>query len=362
MSNVFYRKYRPKNFREVSGQEFIIKVLQEAISSKTLSHAYLFAGPRGTGKTTLARIFAKALNCTNPEVSDPCGTCERCSSIEKGRFVDVIEMDAASHRGIDEIRQIKEAVEFQPMHSLYKIYIIDEAHMLTKEAFNALLKILEEPPRYVVFILATTEPEKMIPTVLSRVQRFDFKKLSFKEVKQKLERIIKEEKIQIPKEALSHICYLSEGCLRDAETMLNQIAHVDFEIHDLQTIFNRLNSSTLIHFLSSVATKDSSASLSSLKQFEEFSIPPSYIIKDTLSLARKILLLKLHADAPRILETDTSKEDIEALTTLAKKFETKHLTMFVQNLIEARKNTYYSPIPFLPLELAVIDSVDSQTA
>ncbi len=358
MSHVFYRKYRPKTFREVSGQEFIVKVLQEAVHREMISHAYLLAGPRGTGKTTFARILAKALNCLAPKHGDPCGICENCVSIEKGFFVDVIEMDAASHGGVDEVREIKDAVEFQPMHSQYKVYIIDEAHMLSKAACNALLKILEEPPRYVVFILATTEPEKMIPTVLSRVQRFDFKKLTFKEVRQKLTRIIREEQLAIPDDALTHICYLAEGCLRDAEMMLDQVAHIDLKEHNIQKIFNRPSTVKLMQLLHAVATRNSSDSLAELTEFEASSIPPVHFLRDLLSLARKVVLLKLHKGAVDILSKEIGKEDIATLTLLAEQFELHHLTTLIQNLIESRKNIYYSPLPFLPIELAILTSFE----
>ncbi|MDE1970434.1 MAG: DNA polymerase III subunit gamma/tau [Patescibacteria group bacterium] len=358
MSHVFYRTYRPKTFREIQGQHFAVRVLTEAINRNTISHAYLFAGPRGTGKTTLARILAKALNCAHLKKGDPCGTCEICLAIERGTFVDVIEMDAASHRGIDDIRAIKEAVEFQPMQSAHKVYIIDEAHMLTKDACNALLKVLEEPPEYVVFILATTEPEKMIPTVLSRVQRFDFTRLSFSEVHDKLNYIVQQEGLKIPTEVIDHICYVAEGGLRDAETMLNQIAHTDFATYDIHTIFNRPHTARIIAFLRAIAAHNQSAALSFLTECERASTEPLRVLKDTLSLARKTLLLKLNEPSRATLVSEMSEDDVALLSSCAAEFSTPHLTTLIRNLMDARKYLYYSPIPFLPLELAVIQSTE----
>ena len=218
----FARKYRPRFFREVIGQEVPVKVLRNAVKEGRLANAYLFAGPRGVGKTTLARILAKALNCLKPSEGEPCGECENCKEIDRGHFPDLVEMDAASNRGIDDIRAIREAVSYTPIKGKFKVYIIDEAHMLTREAFNALLKTLEEPPPRTLFILCTTEYEKIPPTILSRCQRLLFSSVSTDEVVDYLKGICSSEGIDFEEEALRNIAILSEGCMRDAASLLDQ--------------------------------------------------------------------------------------------------------------------------------------------
>ena len=216
-----YRTYRPMTFDEVAGQKHIVQTLKNALRENKIAHAYLFCGPRGTGKTTMARIFAKALNCET-EFGNPCNHCENCVAITEGRHPDVIEIDAASNRGIDDIRDLVSKVKYSPILGRYKVYIIDEVHMMTNEAFNALLKTLEEPPENVVFILATTEPYKLMPTILSRCQRYDFTKVSDGDIYNRLFDILQNENIQIEEDALSMLVSLADGGVRDALSMLDQ--------------------------------------------------------------------------------------------------------------------------------------------
>ena len=222
-SQVFYRKWRPQNLSEVVGQEHITKTLAHEVASGKIAHAYLFCGPRGTGKTSTGRILAKAVNCLNPLDGEPCNACEICCSINEGRSLDIIEIDAASNRGIDDIRDLKEKVNFTPSAARYKVYIIDEAHMVTEAASNAFLKTLEEPPAHAIFVLATTEPHKMLSTILSRCQRFDFHRLSQQAMVSRLEFICNKENITIEQESLRLIAKTTTGSLRDAENLLEQM-------------------------------------------------------------------------------------------------------------------------------------------
>ena len=218
-----YRAFRPQKFSDVVGQHHVTKTLQNAITRNKESHAYLFSGPRGTGKTSIAKIFAKALNCQYETDGEPCNECELCVSITDGSANDVIEIDAASNNGVDEIRNIRDKVKYAPAEAEFKVYIIDEVHMLTTGAFNALLKTLEEPPAHAIFILATTEPHKIPATIISRTQRFDFKSLDIEEITERLEFVAQQENTAYDKEALSYIARIAEGGMRDALSIMDQV-------------------------------------------------------------------------------------------------------------------------------------------
>ena len=223
MYQALYRKYRPQLFEDVVGQKVIIKTLSNSILNNKISHAYLFTGPRGTGKTSIAKIFAKIINCENLNGIDPCNNCVNCTQINTKQSTDIIEIDAASNNGVDEIRELRDKVSLVPSFGKYKVYIIDEVHMLTTAAFNALLKTLEEPPKHIIFILATTEPHKIPQTILSRCQRFDFKKISISDIKSRIKKISELENISIDDDAIELIAKLSDGGMRDALGLLDQL-------------------------------------------------------------------------------------------------------------------------------------------
>src|SRR5512143_528153 len=225
MTQALYRKWRPQTFDEVVGQEHVLQTLRNAIGANRIAHAYLFSGPRGTGKTTLARLLAKAVNCLNPDLSArPDNTCAICAAISDGRLLDLIALDAASNRGIDAIRDLRDKINFSPGQARYKVYIIDEVHMLTEPAFNALLKTLEEPPPHAIFVLATTDPHKVPATIVSRCQRYDFRRLTLAEITQRLNVIVADEGLTAAPEALTLIARQATGAMRDAESLLDQLA------------------------------------------------------------------------------------------------------------------------------------------
>ena len=259
MYQTLYRKYRPKNFNEVVGQKIIVQTLRNAIKNNTLTHAYLFTGPRGTGKTSVAKILAKTINCYNLKDEIPCEECESCKQIQEHQAIDILEIDAASNNGVDKIREIRNKVNLVPSVGKYKVYIIDEVHMLTKEAFNALLKTLEEPPNHIIFILATTEPHEIPATILSRCQRFDFKKIPYEQMFEYLKKIAELEKVNIDDNSINEIVRLSDGCMRDALSILDQvIAFAPDKIteDDVHEVNGTLPQKDLSTFISSLLNKD----------------------------------------------------------------------------------------------------------
>ena len=301
MYQALYRKYRPINFDEVVGQKVIVKTLKNAIKYDRLSHAYLFCGPRGTGKTSIAKILAKTINCTNLQDYLPCNECENCLQYNNKQSVDIIEIDAASNNGVDEIRELRDKVGLVPSFGKYKIYIIDEVHMLTTSAFNALLKTLEEPPKHVIFILATTEPFQIPITILSRCQRFDFKKISVDDIVSRLRAIADAENIKIKDEILKEIAILSDGGMRDSINLLDQVnAYVGGEkevtYEDVHDVNGTLKPEELYDFISKIKNNDLKDALLLSDSYNDIGKNMTKVLEELISFFRNILIAKVVPD------------------------------------------------------------------
>ena len=279
---VLYRKYRPDNFSNIIGQDYMVTILKNAIKNDKISHAYIFSGPRGTGKTSTAKVFAKAINCLNPTEDGPCNECESCKHFKEN--ADIIEIDAASNNGVDEIREIINNIKLAPAYSKYKVYIIDEVHMLSTSAFNALLLTLEEPPKHVVFILATTNIEAVPITILSRCQRFDFHKISIQDIMKRLKYVVENEHIQIEDEALEEIAYISDGGMRDALSILDQLSSTTdkITIHDVIEHFGSVSKKQINDLYNLILQNDVDNFDSIMKKFKETAIDYKVLIKKML--------------------------------------------------------------------------------
>lgn len=367
MSLVLYRKYRPQKFSEIIGQEHVVKTLTNAISTGMVSHAYLFSGPRGTGKTTLARLLAKAVNCQQRKEGEfePCNKCSSCTEIVQGRAIDLIEIDAASHRGIDDIRELKDGIKFSPTKSKYKVFIIDESHQLTKEAANALLKTLEEPPQHAIFVLATTEIHKMIPTIISRCQRFDFRKLTLPEILEKIDFICKKEKVNIEKPALELIAINAEGAFRDAESLLNQVltfykdSKKEIKAEDIKSLLGLVEVESVSKLIDFLCKQETSQAINYLNEISQKGMDMEEFAKALVDYLRKGLILKIMGEEGsgknfyRYLPGLT-KEEIKKLKKQTESFSQEELSEIVNTFLEAENKMRYSPIVQLPLELAVV--------
>lgn len=312
-----YRKYRPTNFDEVVGQTHIIQTLKNAIVQNRIAHAYLFCGPRGTGKTSIAKIFAKTLNCTNSQDA-PCGVCENCKMAANGSHPDIIEIDAASNNGVDEVRNLIDKVKYAPMQGKYKIYIIDEVHMMTSGAFNALLKTIEEPPAHVIFIFATTEPNKVLPTIISRCQRFDFNKVSMHDIKYRLSVVCKNEGIEIDENGLTLIAQLADGGMRDALSILDQcVAYCSsyIDVNDIRKIYGVVTSEDIGKLFYSVYKKDVDSFVKDIQKYSNMGMDIKRLTADFIHMLKDSLILDYSENST--LVSDMNKDMIRKYFKLA---------------------------------------------
>ena len=355
MSQVLYRKYRPQNFSEVLAQETVKTVLKNAIKQGRVSHAYLFTGPRGVGKTTIARILAKAINCLSPKGGEPCGKCDNCLLIAEGRFLDLFEIDAASYTGVDNIREIIDGVKFSPTRGKYKVFIIDEVHMLSTSAFNALLKTLEEPPPHVLFVFATTDWQKIPATILSRCQRYDFRRISTVRISTSLREIADREKIKVSDESLRLLAREAEGSLRDAESLLDQaIAYAGNEIPEeaLRKMFGFLDRDQVFSLLESVVKGDAGGALTQFGRFFEMGADLNRLVMDVLNHLRLLLLLR--AASPSATELDLSESEWSRLKELSKLRSTVEWDHLFQLATFGGEDVMRSSYPKMVFEVLIV--------
>ena len=337
MHKALYRVFRPKTFEDVVGQEHIVKTLKNQIKNNNIGHAYLFSGTRGTGKTSTAKIFARAVNCLNPTNEEPCNECEICTDTLNDNIMDIVEIDAASNNSVDDIRELRESVKYTPSKAKYKVYIIDEVHMLSQGAFNALLKTLEEPPSYVIFILATTEPHKIPATILSRCQRFDFKRVSSKDIASRMAYICKKENIDAEDKALSLIARNSQGALRDALSILDQcmsFGNEKIEYNDVIELLGTVNIDELFELSQAILDENTKKSLQILNEFIIWGKDIRNLINDLIDHFRNLMVCKVSKDLDEIISLP--EESIERLKNQAENININDLIRILNILSETQ--------------------------
>lgn len=351
-----YRKFRPTEFEDVKGQEHIVTTLKNQIKADRIGHAYLFCGTRGTGKTTVAKIFAKAVNCEHPVDGSPCGECPSCRAIADGSSMNVIEIDAASNNGVDNIRQIREEVSYRPTEGKYKVYIIDEVHMLSTGAFNALLKTLEEPPSYVIFILATTEAHKIPITILSRCQRYDFHRISIDTIAARLSDLMLQEKVDVEEKAIRYVAKAGDGSMRDALSLLDQC--IAFHLGETLTYENVLevlgavDTEVFSRLLRQIIDKNVAAAISILDELVDEGRELGQLVSDFTWYLRNLLLIQSSDDMEEVL--DMSQDSIDALKEEAKLISPEVLLRYIRIFSELGNQVRYASQKRIVIEIAII--------
>ncbi len=354
-----YRKWRPNSFEDVKGQDHIVTTLQNQIKADRIGHAYLFCGTRGTGKTSIAKIFAKAVNCEHPINGSPCNECASCKAILAGNSMNVIEIDAASNNGVDNIRQIRDEVQYSPTQGKYKVYIIDEVHMLSIGAFNALLKTLEEPPSYVIFILATTEAHKIPVTILSRCQRYDFHRISIETISDRLTQLMQAENINVEDKAIKYIAKAADGSLRDALSLLDQcIAFYlgrDLKYENVLDVLGAVDTQVYAKMLSLITTADTTSVMELIEKLIMQGRDIGQFVNDFIWYLRNLLLIKTTDDVTKVEDViEASKDSIEQLKKDAKIIDTDTIMMYIRVLSELANELKFSSQKRIKLEVTLI--------
>ncbi|WP_369361886.1 DNA polymerase III subunit gamma/tau [Priestia megaterium] len=356
-----YRVYRPQSFNDVVGQQHIIKTLQNALVQEKFSHAYLFSGPRGTGKTTAAKILAKAVNCEKAPIAEPCNECATCRGITDGSISDVIEIDAASNNGVDEIRDIRDKVKYAPSAVRYKVYIIDEVHMLSIGAFNALLKTLEEPPAHVIFILATTEPHKIPLTIISRCQRFDFKRISPEDIVYRMKEVLGSEELEVSEDALYEIAKASEGGMRDALSLLDQAISYSTEkvsLEDVLSITGAVSQAFIVKIVQAIFNENIVKALDSVESLIKNGKDPARFVEDLIFYYRDVLLYQASEENAYLLEKAAVNEEFKELSS---KMDSVFIYKVIAELNQTQQEMKWSNHPRVLLEVALVKLAQSTT-